>query len=152
MVANLGLFLRAVQAALQDPRFSGLVTNADFALDPTDPRFRQAEGPAKLAALVAKQKSTANGARRQNGGMPAQREAVQSKAADAAASAAGEAHITSCILQAFRSDLAKFRAHVCDLWCDVAGVPSQSAELKAMVTALKRKAAKPGPKQKQSKG
>ena len=29
------------QAALDDPRFSGLVGDAAFALDPTDPRFKR---------------------------------------------------------------------------------------------------------------
>jgi hypothetical protein len=51
-----------MQAALQDARFVGLVSNPDFALDPTDPRFRQAEGAAALAAAVAKRKSGAGAA------------------------------------------------------------------------------------------
>ncbi len=52
------------QAALDDPRFSGLVGDAAYALDPTDPRFRQAEGAARLAAAVARRKTgrTARGA------------------------------------------------------------------------------------------
>ena len=54
-------FTCCTQAALDDPRFSGLVRDAAFALDPTDPRFKQAEGAAELAAAVAKRKTGRTG-------------------------------------------------------------------------------------------
>ena len=48
------------QADLADPRFSGLFQSQDFAIDPTDPRFKQMGGGASaVATAVAKQRSRA---------------------------------------------------------------------------------------------
>ncbi len=52
------------QADLADPRFSGLFKSQDFAIDPTDPRFKQMGGDASaLSAAVAKQRSRAGAQR-----------------------------------------------------------------------------------------
>ncbi len=52
------------QADLADPRFSGLFKSQDFAIDPTDPRFKQMGGDASaLSAAVAKQRSRASAQR-----------------------------------------------------------------------------------------
>ena len=47
---------KAFQPNLQDARFKSLFTSADFALDPTDPRFTQTEGSNSIAQQVAKQR------------------------------------------------------------------------------------------------
>lgn len=44
------------QGNLQDPRFKSLFTSSDFALDPTDPRFQQADGSSNIAKAVTKQR------------------------------------------------------------------------------------------------
>lgn len=44
------------EANLQDPRFKSLFTSADYALDPTDPRFQQADGSSTIAKAVSKQR------------------------------------------------------------------------------------------------
>lgn len=44
------------QPNLQDPRFKSLFTSSDFALDPTDPRFQQADGSSTIAKAVSKQR------------------------------------------------------------------------------------------------
>ena len=46
---------KGFQANLQDPRFKSLFTSADYALDPTDPRFKQLDGSKAVAQTVAKQ-------------------------------------------------------------------------------------------------
>ena len=52
------------QADLADPRFSGLFKSQDFAIDPTDPRFKQMGGDASaLSAAIAKQRSRASAQR-----------------------------------------------------------------------------------------
>ena len=49
------------QADLADPRFRGLFQAQDFAIDPTDPRFKQMGGDASaLSAAIAKQRSQAS--------------------------------------------------------------------------------------------
>lgn len=47
---------KGFEANLQDSRFNSLFTSADFALDPTDPRFQQAEGSTSIAKAVAQQR------------------------------------------------------------------------------------------------
>ena len=52
------------KADLADPRFSGLFKSQDFAIDPTDPRFKQMGGDAStLSAAIAKQRSSASAQR-----------------------------------------------------------------------------------------
>lgn len=53
---------KVFEANLQDPRFKSLFTSADYALDPTDPRFQQADGSSTIAKAVSKQRQqhTAN--------------------------------------------------------------------------------------------
>ena len=46
----------AVQAKLDDARFSAIFSNPAFALDPTDPRYSQSAGAQELAATIAKRK------------------------------------------------------------------------------------------------
>ena len=46
----------AVQAKLDDARFSAMFSNPAFALDPTDPRYSQSAGAQELAATIAKRK------------------------------------------------------------------------------------------------
>ena len=46
---------KGFQANLQDPRFESLFTSADYALDPTDPRFKQLDGSKAVAQTVANQ-------------------------------------------------------------------------------------------------
>lgn len=41
---------------LQDPRLKSLFTSADYALDPTDPRFQQIDGSKSIAQEVATQR------------------------------------------------------------------------------------------------
>ena len=47
---------KGFEANLEDPRFKSLFTSADFALDPTDPRFQQADGSNNIAKAVAQQR------------------------------------------------------------------------------------------------
>lgn len=47
---------KVFEANLQDPRFKSLFTSADYALDPTDPRFQQADGSSTIAKAVSKQR------------------------------------------------------------------------------------------------
>jgi hypothetical protein len=49
----------AFKSNLEDPRFADLFTSADFALDPTNPRFIKEKGLAHLAKEVAKRRSAA---------------------------------------------------------------------------------------------
>ena len=46
----------AMQAKLDDARFSAIFNNPAFALDPTDPRYSQSAGAQELAATIAKRK------------------------------------------------------------------------------------------------
>ena len=47
---------KGFQPDLQDPRFKSLFTSADYALDPTDPRFQQIDGSKTIAKEVATQR------------------------------------------------------------------------------------------------
>ena len=47
---------KGFQPDLKDPRFKSLFTSADYALDPTDPRFQQIDGSESIAQEVATQR------------------------------------------------------------------------------------------------
>ena len=48
-----------MQVNVGDPRFQGLFTSQDFALDPTDPQFGKAPGAAAILAEAARRKASA---------------------------------------------------------------------------------------------
>lgn len=104
------------QPNLQDPRFKSLFTSSDFALDPTDPRFQQADGSTTIAKAVAKQR--------------------QQHAADAPAFTTAAVHASnnlpgpSAMLQH-----GQVKPNVTD---------AAAVQLKSMIASLKRKASKAG--------
>ena len=48
-----------MQVNVGDPRFQGLFTSQDFALDPTDPQFSKAPGGPAILAEAARRKGSA---------------------------------------------------------------------------------------------
>ena len=48
-----------MQVNVGDPRFQGLFTSQDFALDPTDPQFSKAPGAPAILAEAARRKGSA---------------------------------------------------------------------------------------------
>ena len=67
----------AVQAKLDDARFSAIFSNPAFALDPTDPRYSQSAGAQELAATIAKRKKKQQSAS-QAGGAATRRKEISS--------------------------------------------------------------------------
>ena len=108
---------KGFQANLQDPRFNSLFTSADYALDPTDPRFKQQDGSKAVAQTVAHQQQQ----RQANGSAPGFTAAAPSKktVGDNMQSANG-----------MHAD----KSHI--------GQNGDAAQLKSMVASLKRKASK----------
>lgn len=47
-LSGLGLTMRALQVNVADPRFGKLFERADFAIDPTDPKFKRTKGMSDL--------------------------------------------------------------------------------------------------------
>ena len=48
-----------MQVDVSDPRFQGLFSSQDYALDPTDPQFAKTAGSAAIAAEAARRKAAA---------------------------------------------------------------------------------------------
>ncbi|DBA79259.1 TPA: hypothetical protein ACH3X1_009072 [Trebouxia sp. C0004] len=116
---------KGFQPDLQDPRFKSLFTSAEYALDPTDPRFQQIDGSKSIAQKVAMQR------KHQVAQEPAVVEAAQSfghLAQEVKANSVG--HLT----QEVKTD--SFNEH------DGAPVAHDSAHLKSMIASLKRKSNK----------
>lgn len=108
---------KGFQANLQDPRFNSLFTSADYALDPTDPRFKQLDGSKAVAQTVAHQQQR----RQAHGSAPGftaaapSKKGVEDNKQSANGMHAGESHM---------------------------GQNGDAAHLKSMVASLKRKASK----------
>lgn len=104
---------KGFQPDLQDPRFKSLFTSADYALDPTDPRFQQIDGSKIIAQEVATQR------KHQVAHEPAVVKAAQSSG-----------HLTQEAKTNF------FNEH------DGCPVADDSAQLKSMIASLKDKSSK----------
>ena len=115
------------QPNLQDPRFKSLFTSADFALDPTDPRFQQADGSSTIAKAVSKQ-------RQQHAANSPDGTTAAAAAAAAAVAAADHASNHSQGQSAMQQH-DQVKPNVTD---------AAAVQLKSMIASLKRKASKAG--------
>ncbi len=104
---------KGFQPDLQDPRFKSLFTSADYALDPTDPRFQQIDGSKSIAQEVATQRK---------------HQAAHEPAVVNSAQSSG--HLTQ------ETKTNSFNEH------NGAPVADDSAQLKSMIASLKRKSNK----------
>ena len=109
---------KAFQPNLQDARFKSLLTSADFALDPTDPRFKQTDGSNSIAKAVATQRQHQAPAQPLSASATASGQATQQQQQQAAVQLADKT--------------------------DPLQSGSDSAQMKAMVASLKRKSSKAG--------
>lgn len=104
---------KGFQPNLQDPRFKSLFTSADYALDPTDPRFQQIDGSKGVAKEVATQRQH-HAAQRPAGARPVQ--AVGSNGLEVNTQSGNDQ--------------------------DGMPVANESAQLKSMIASLKRKSSR----------
>ncbi len=104
---------KGFQPNLQDPRFKSLFTSADYALDPTDPRFQQIDGSKSIAKEVATQR---------------QHHAADQPADTGAVAPASNGH------QELQTKLAAELGALPEA--------QNSAQLKSMIASLKRKSSK----------
>ena len=104
---------KGFQPDLQDPRFMSLFTSADYALDPTDPRFQQTDGSKSIADKVATQR---------------QQQVPHEPAVVKAAQSSGH--------QTQEAKTSSFSKH------DGGPGADDSGQLKSMIASLKRKSSK----------